>query len=185
VHEHKGVRERLSDFYEADLDQGIPDGVGDGFDVVLAADVLEHVRHPEKLLADIREALVPRGTLIASVPNFGHWYARGRVAFGLFDYDQRGVLDEGHVRFFTRRGILRRLRSAGFSVVRYEATGLPLEIFTRSQRLSQRVVAAADRFAVRARPTVFGYQFVLQCESPPLASVQEAIPSGDALRVGS
>jgi SAM-dependent methyltransferase len=42
--ELKGVRERLSDFYEADLDAGIPDDTGDGFDVVLAADVLEHLR---------------------------------------------------------------------------------------------------------------------------------------------
>jgi hypothetical protein len=152
---------------------------------VLAADVLEHVRHPEKLLAGIRDVLVPRGVLIASVPNFGHWYARGRVVSGTFDYDQRGVLDEGHVRFFTRRGILRRVRNAGFTVVRHEATGLPLEIFSRSETLPRRVAAAADRFAVRARPTLFGYQIVIQCESPPRAIVEATGPSGDAVRAES
>jgi glycosyltransferase involved in cell wall biosynthesis/ubiquinone/menaquinone biosynthesis C-methylase UbiE len=176
------VGSRVDRFIQANLDDGLPEMVmaAGRFDIVLAADVLEHVRQPEKLLSDIRAILVPRGVLIASVPNFGHWYARGRVAFGLFDYDQRGVLDEGHVRFFTRRGILRRMRNAGFSVVRYEATGLPLEIFTRSNSLAQRLAAATDRFAVRARPTLFGYQFVMQCESPPRTRVQERSPATDA-----
>ena len=41
--------------------------------------------------------------VIASVPNFGHWYPRPRVALGRFDYDRRGILDVGHVRFFTRQ----------------------------------------------------------------------------------
>jgi glycosyltransferase involved in cell wall biosynthesis/ubiquinone/menaquinone biosynthesis C-methylase UbiE len=181
------VEARVDRFIQANLDDGLPEEVlaAGPFEAVLAADVLEHVRNPEKLLDDIRAVLVPRGSLIASVPNFGHWYARGRVAFGLFDYDQRGLLDEGHVRFFTRRGILRRMRNAGFSVVRYEATGLPLEIFTRSQKLPQRLAAAADRVAVRARPTLFGYQFVLHCESPPRASPQPANPSPDAAGVES
>ncbi len=104
--------------------------------------------------------------LIASVPNFGHWYARGRSALGLFDYDQRGVLDQGHVRFFTRRGILRRLRNAGFRIVQQEATGLPLEVLTTSERWPYRVIQSVDRMAVAARPTLFGYQLVFQCESP-------------------
>src|SRR5690606_3467999 len=50
IEEHKGVRERLTDFYQADLEAGIPDAVGGDFDVVIAADVLEHVRSPEQLL---------------------------------------------------------------------------------------------------------------------------------------
>jgi glycosyltransferase involved in cell wall biosynthesis len=174
------VRQRVDRFIQADLDQGLPRGVADEgpFDIVLAADLLEHVRHPETLLADIRNVLVPRGTLIVSVPNFGHWYARARVALGVFDYDQRGILDEGHVRFFTRRGLLRRLRSAGFRVQRQEVTGLPLEVLTRSEALPRRLVRIIDRFAVAARPTLFGYQFVVQCESAPQPTVV-APPSGE------
>jgi hypothetical protein len=115
--------------------------------------------------------LVARGTLIASVPNFGHWYARGRVLLGLFDYDQRGVLDQGHVRFFTRRGLLRRLRNAGYQVVRSDSTGLPLEVLTRSGGTLQRIVRLLDRLAVLARPTLFAYQFVVQCETSPEPTV--------------
>ncbi len=44
---------------------------------------------------------------MVSVPNFNHWYPRGRIVAGRFDYDQRGPLDRGHVRFFTKRSIER------------------------------------------------------------------------------
>jgi 2-polyprenyl-3-methyl-5-hydroxy-6-metoxy-1,4-benzoquinol methylase len=163
------VRDRLDHFVAADLDQGMPaEALADGpFDAVLAADVLEHVREPEQLLEQIRGVLAPGGALIVSVPNFGHWYARARTLLGLFDYDQRGILDRGHVRFFTRRGLRRRLRSAGFTVVRERATGLPLDVLT-SQRGLAHWLATLDRAAVTARPTLFGYQFVCQC--------REAVP---------
>ena len=133
------VRQRVDRFIQADLDNGIPDHVmSEGpFQVVLAADILEHIRQPEKMLDDIRKVLVPRGILIASVPNFGHWYARGRTVLGLFDYDQRGVLDQGHVRFFTRASFRRKLHNAGLSIVRYQATGLPLEVLTSSSGVAR------------------------------------------------
>ena len=161
------VEDRVDHFIQANLDQGLPQAAAQEgpYDIVLAADVLEHVREPEKLLEQIHDVLAPPGILIASVPNFGHWYARGRTAFGLFDYDQRGVLDQGHVRFFTRRGLLRRLRNAGFTVTRMEATGLPLDVLAPGEGSIKRVVRALDRFAVTVRPTMFGYQFVCQCEA--------------------
>jgi glycosyltransferase involved in cell wall biosynthesis len=161
------VRDRVDHFVQGNLDNGLPPEIErDGpFDVILAADVLEHVRAPELILDQSRKLLAPRGVLIASVPNFGHWYARLRTALGLFDYDQRGILDCGHVRFFSRRGILRRLQGAGFAVVRNETTGLPLELLSRSDGVLVRLVHAADRLAVSMYPTLFGYQFVYQCEA--------------------
>ena len=132
---------------------------------------------PERLMEDIRHVLRPRGTLIASVPNFGHWYARGRTALGLFDYDQRGVLDAGHVRFFTRRGFLRRLQNAGLSLTRCEATGVPMEALTSSDALLSRIVRDLDRIGIALRPTLFGYQFVVQCESPVEPSILETAPA--------
>jgi 2-polyprenyl-3-methyl-5-hydroxy-6-metoxy-1,4-benzoquinol methylase len=160
------IRERVDRFVQGNLDDGLPREVqADGpFDVVLAADVLEHVRVPELVLDQSRAMLAPRGSLIASVPNFAHWYARGRTALGLFDYDQRGIFDRGHVRFFTRRSFLRRLHAAGFAVLRNQATGLPLEALTSSDGAVVRTLRAADRVAVSMRPTLFGYQFVCQCE---------------------
>lgn len=167
VLEIEGVRERVDHFVKADLDQGLPAELAERgpFDVVVCGDILEHVRQPEQILEQIRELLAPSGVLITSVPNFGHWYARARTVLGLFDYDQRGLLDNGHVRFFTRRGLLRRLRDAGFKVVHQETTGLPLDVLTPGgEGLTRRVLRVADRFLVTLRPTLFGYQFIWMSE---------------------
>jgi Methyltransferase domain len=137
--------------------------------------VLEHLRRPEDLLAQLRAVLVPRGSVIASVPNFGHWYSRGRTALGLFDYDQRGILDHGHVRFFTRRSFERLTRNAGLTPLRRHVTGLPLDALTDApQSPVTRAVRAADRVAVALRPTFFGYQLIYHFELSSAASVLDA-----------
>ena len=59
------------------------------------------------------------------MPNFGHWYPRLRTMFGIFDYDQRGILDKTHVRFFTRRSLLRMVKKNGFEVVDMRSPGCP------------------------------------------------------------
>jgi SAM-dependent methyltransferase len=173
VIEIEGVGERVDHFIQADLDRGLPAEVADRgpYDVVVCGDILEHVRQPERLMREIRGMLVPGGILISSVPNFGHWYARTRTVLGLFDYDQRGVLDNGHVRFFTRRGLLRRLRTAGYEVVRQEATGLPLDVLTSGGGgVSRKALRIVDRLLVTLRPTLFGYQFVWMSKVSATAS---------------
>jgi 2-polyprenyl-3-methyl-5-hydroxy-6-metoxy-1,4-benzoquinol methylase len=182
VLEHPGVRERVDRFVRADLDHGLPDelvALGP-FDVVLAADVLEHLPEPRRLLEQSGAVLADGGVLIASVPNFAHWYARARSALGLFDYDQRGVLDQGHVRFFTRRSFRRLLRDTGFSIMRLEATGLPIEVLTRGGGRLVRVLRSLDRLAVALRPTLFGYQFVCQCEPVTRPSIVSGSPAESA-----
>jgi len=174
--EHKGVRERLTDFFEADLEAGIPDAVGDGYDVVLAADVLEHVRDPAAVLDDVRARLRPGGRLITSIPNFGHWYPRTRVALGRFDYDARGILDAGHLRFFTKRSFARLVDSAGWTISRTEAIGLPLGVVERGAAdvpaetggLRQ-LAGRLDRAAVGMRPQLFAYQFLYELAPKPTA----------------
>lgn len=165
-----GVKERVDTFVEADLDEGLPPSVAEAtFDVVVAADVLEHVRDPERLLLDLHRVLAPDGRLLVSVPNFGHWYPRLRVASGRFDYDRRGILDRGHVRFFTRRSFARVLHRTGWHVLRHEVTGLPFDVADRGadSGLGARLratVGRIDALGVRMRPTLFGYQLLYELE---------------------
>ena len=98
----------------ADLDQGIGDVVDGQYDVIIAADVLEHVRRPDRRARRRRATLLaPDGVVVACVPNFGHWYPRLRVASRPFAYERRGILDAGHVRFFTRRTFAALVDDAG------------------------------------------------------------------------
>jgi SAM-dependent methyltransferase len=163
------VRSRVDRFVEADLDAGLPASVGDGYDVVLAADVLEHVRRPERILADVAQALAPGGSLVTSVPNFGHWYPRARVVLGKFDYDRRGILDRDHVRFFTRDSFERLVSGSGWRVRRREAVGPPLELVDRDGGSGgvTSTIQKIDNVGVALRPTLFAYQFLYELEPAP------------------
>jgi 2-polyprenyl-3-methyl-5-hydroxy-6-metoxy-1,4-benzoquinol methylase len=157
-----GVRSRTDEFYLADLQQGIPAEVGDGYDVVIAGDVIEHVARPDLALREMRRVLRPGGQILLSVPNFGHWYPRSRVTLGLFGYDRRGILDNTHLRFFTRVTLRRLVRSCGLDILDERATGLPLGAISEADGRRLRLMRRLDRAAVRARPTLFGYQFVMR-----------------------
>lgn len=162
-----GVEARLDEFVQADLESGIPSSVAGGYDIVLCADVLEHVRDPLKLLSEAAEQLAPGGSVVASVPNFAHWYPRLRTFLGLFDYDRRGILDNTHIRFFTRRSFERLIADAGLVVVRAESVGLPFDVAQRGASESEEptdtgAIGTLDRLLVRLRPQLFGYQFIYQ-----------------------
>jgi SAM-dependent methyltransferase len=163
IEELDGVEGRVDRFVRADLDQGIPDAAGHDFDVVLAADVIEHHRRPDLLLRQSRDRLAPDGVLMLSVPNFGHWYPRLRTVAGRFDYDRRGILDTGHLRFFTKRSIERSVRDAGFAIRRRAVTGLPLSALGGEDSTgSLRALGRADRAAAELRPQLFAYQFLYE-----------------------
>lgn len=163
LHEADGVRTRTSDFVAADLSHGLPDEIEASFDVVVAADVVEHLADPSTLLRDIVDRVRPGGSVMVSVPNIAHWYPRLRVLSGRFDYDQRGILDATHLRFFSRRSFLRLARSVGLEPRRSAHTGLPLDALgLGDSRLVTSTLGRLDRLLVRLWPTMFAYQFVFE-----------------------
>ncbi len=175
VEQHEGVEERVDEFVRADLDRGIPPEIGGDFDTILMADVIEHVRQPEALLADASKRLLPGGRMFASVPNFGHWYPRSRTALGVFDYDHRGILDRGHVRFFTKRSFEQLVSNAGLTVRRRGATGLPLDVLRSEPKGVWSVVEKVDRAGMLLRPQLFAYQLLYELEPRADATIDEAV----------
>lgn len=143
---------------EADLDAGIPVEAGSGFDAVFLVDTLARVRDPEALLAATRALLVDGGVVLASFPNFGHWYPRAKVLAGRWRYDKRGLLDAQTLRFFSTRTIPPLLESAGFTVSRVESVGLPLG----PEPERPRSVALVDGIGLAVRPSLFTYQYVYE-----------------------
>lgn len=161
-----GVKERTDEFYLVDLDSGLPEEIGSGYDLVIAGDVVEHLVHPGDIMREVRRILAPCGQLLLSVPNFGHWYPRIRVALGTFGYDRRGILDDTHLRFFTRATLRRLVRQTGFDILEQTATGLPFGTVgskkSGSKKASTSTIRRIDDALVRLRPTLFGYQNVLR-----------------------
>ena len=143
----------------ASLDEPLPVGVSD-LDAIVAVDAIGRARDTDAFLARLRAALVPGGRLLASVPNFAHWYPRSRVVTGRWSYDTRGLLDAAQLRFFTGPDAERILGDAGFELRRREVVGLPLE----AER--SRTLAFADGVGVALRPTLFAYQYLFELARP-------------------
>lgn len=97
------------------------------FDVILACDVLEHLRRPEDVLRALNAMLAPTGSLIISVPNIAYAGVVAGLRQGLFDYSDKGQLDRTHVHFFTRRSLQRSLLDCGWAPRIWEANRVPLE----------------------------------------------------------
>lgn len=88
------------------------------FDVIIFADVLEHLVWPVSTLRRYLTWLKDGGTVMISLPNVGLWSVRFAHLFGRWEYDETGVLDRTHLRFFTRKSARWLMSEAGLEPVR-------------------------------------------------------------------
>lgn len=87
------------------------------FDILLCADVLEHLQDPWSSLEYLKGFLKPNGLLIVSIPNIREFRAMYKIFFkGDFQYAPSGVLDKTHLRFFCKKNIQALVSDAGFSI---------------------------------------------------------------------
>lgn len=80
-------------------------------------DALEHLRDPWHLLRRIRERIHPGGSVVACIPNAQHWSVQARLNSGRFRYEDAGLLDRTHLRWFTRITMQELFDSSGFRIV--------------------------------------------------------------------
>ena len=99
-----------------------------GADAIVLADIIEHLRDPSVLLARVRDALAPDGRVFISVPNIANVTVRLGLLFGVFEYRERGILDETHLRFYTMRTIKREIDRAGFKIVAMRGSSIPVRL---------------------------------------------------------
>src|SRR5688500_7292562 len=83
------------------LETGLPDLQPASYDLVLCSHVLEHIGYPQRLLDDIRQVLKKEGTLIVALPNVMHYQSRFKLLSGKFDYEELGIWDNTHLRWYT------------------------------------------------------------------------------------
>lgn len=116
------IRARAGHALIHDLEQPLPE-IG-RFDLILALDILEHLRHPEAVLSALTQRLLPGGTCLVSVPNIASYQILAPLLFRRhFRYQDAGPMDRTHLRWFTEDSALALMRDAGLGVVDGVITG--------------------------------------------------------------
>lgn len=93
------------------------------FDVLVLGDVLEHLVDPWGQLDRLCKYLAPQGIIIASLPNVRNWRViLPLVLSGKWEYQNSGIMDRTHLRFFTRRGIVDLFQRCGLVITKISPT---------------------------------------------------------------
>jgi len=126
------------------------------YDVIVFADVLEHLRDPATVLRALAGYLAPGGRVLASIPNVAHWSIRWRLLVGRWEYQERGILDRTHLRFFTRRSALRLFQQAGLAVIGADGVwGFPRVFYPPD---------AVQTWLAGRLPGLFMIQFIIEAQ---------------------
>jgi 2-polyprenyl-3-methyl-5-hydroxy-6-metoxy-1,4-benzoquinol methylase len=99
----------------------LPELAGEKFDAILFNDVLEHLVNPKDVLLSCKRFLNPNGHIIASIPNI-RWYPAilSLLRYKDFKYQPSGVMDETHLRFFTKKSMIRLFEETGYNIIKIE-----------------------------------------------------------------
>ena len=154
-------------YLQANLDEPFAeqttDALGERADVVVALDVIEHLRSPEGSLQEIRRAMKPGSTLVASTGNVGYFLVRLMLALGFFNYGKKGILDLTHTRLFTVRSFCRTLEGEGFRISSVRGVGPPIRDMVGKGAVLGFLDSAAS-FLARVWPSLFGYQILVEAQ---------------------
>jgi methionine biosynthesis protein MetW len=136
------------------------------FDLVVLADVLEHLADP---LAALRRATGwarPGGALLLSVPNIAHWQARLTIVRGRWPAHDSGTFDASHLRWFTRDSVAALLADAGLERPELDAIVPALRNHVRLPERFERRAEPAWQALGRRAPGLLGYQVIGSARRP-------------------
>jgi 2-polyprenyl-3-methyl-5-hydroxy-6-metoxy-1,4-benzoquinol methylase len=128
------AEKHLDKVYQANIESWTPEIQSESMDAMIMADVVEHLLDPWKTLKSISSFLQPDGIFIVSIPNVRCWRVTLPLLLkGEWRYAEWGLLDKGHLRFFTRKSATRLLEEAGYSV---EETRVDLPLTSISGKIN-------------------------------------------------
>src|SRR5215831_4387263 len=136
------------------------------FDAVVAMDVLEHLARPQDLLARLHRLMDRNGRLIVTGPNVAYWHTRWELMRGRWNYTEAGIMDETHLRWFTRATWRKLLEESGFEIVvdRVVDSLLPKEYQMRNVPGFSSVIDNVKRLSERHFPNLVAMVFLFCCQ---------------------
>lgn len=131
------------------------------FDVILFADVLEHLPKPEIAVSNAAKLLKEQGKILISIPNIAHNDILLKAFHNHFDYTDIGLLDNTHVHFWGYENIIPFAEENGLYVYSIEATYLPTG---RSEQFAEELLNCSIVLLnyFKERQFAEAYQFVIE-----------------------
>lgn len=112
------ARSRLDEVIVANIEQTSLPFSSASFDCLVCNDVLEHLVDPWKSLSELTKYLQPGGYVVISIPNVrSSEVVKNLIVRKRWEYQDEGVLDRTHLRFFTKSSVFTLVESAGFKVL--------------------------------------------------------------------
>jgi methionine biosynthesis protein MetW len=115
------AQQKLDRVINSQFRSDLPEFHNQTFDLICFNDVLEHLVNPEEVLKSCKSILNENGHILASIPNIRYF----RVILTLlrdkdFKYQKFGVMDETHLRFFTKKSMVRLFETNNYEVLTIE-----------------------------------------------------------------
>lgn len=115
------ARGRLDHVFSGDIMQQLNNFPDHHFDCITFNDVIEHIVDPYRMLLALKAKLAVNGVVVCSIPNIRYFRnLYNLVIRGEWRYEEFGILDKTHLRFFTKKSIAEMFESLGYRVVRLE-----------------------------------------------------------------
>src|SRR6266566_3349650 len=131
------------------------------YDAIVCADVLEHLRDPARVLDQLPSLLAPGGRALLSIPNVGYAGVVAGLLHGQFAYRPTGLLDDTHLRFFTRSSLLELLGRHGFRAVSVTPLHLPIQL-SEFRDSGAGALSPGVLRALLSHPDALTYQFIVE-----------------------
>lgn len=114
----KEAERRLDKIYHGSAEDSHLIGTLSIYDCIICADLLEHLTDPWDTLTLLRDHLHKNGRLVCSIPNIRYFKILFKLMFfGDWNYEDSGILDKTHLRFFTRKTIEMMFKQAGYKTI--------------------------------------------------------------------
>lgn len=129
------------------------------FDYVILGDIIEHVYNPKELLTNIFKYLKKDGYIISTIPNIMHFSIIRDLLYGNWTYQDAGILDKTHLRFFTKNEIIKMFNECGYSELNMGMN----EMFTTESDISF-IEQLSNLSSQELKEEYIAYQYIIKAK---------------------
>lgn len=158
---------KYNKFLNFDVEQGF-NKIKEKFDVIVFADVLEHLNNPLRVLINSKGLLTDDGFFVISLPNVANFFIRLNLLMGNFNYKDYGILDRDHRQFFTYKTARKLINKAKLNIVNTYFAPVPIPLLSNYPLFQKPLLFLYifAKFLLSIRKEVFAYQFIFVCKKP-------------------